>query len=295
MEIISFDPERQRSEKSFIHRYSLPCVSLRDGIDSAHTIVVFDNQMAVIEADGTVCDFLGPGRYPVSAEFFPLLAEASRKSGLDVSVDLFFLQTDISWSMYFGTSNGPMYIIDPVCLVEYRLYLFGRFTLVPADLPVFFQKVRENGSCDAAAVERALTSCLNMINVRLKQNVARTIKEQGISVQALSYPLLSRYIRTTIEDDVKEYGLSVDFFYLDTLRVDNRDMARCLKVLGEYSSSGPFLEHYSLGIVRQPVRSLAFQSQPDSIACSNCGIVISATCRFCPNCGKPVSPDDGKA
>lgn len=201
MEIISFDPERQGSEKSFIHRYSLPCVSLRDGIDSAHTIVVFDNQMAVIEADGTVCDFLGPGRYPVSAEFFPLLAEASRKSGLDVSVDLFFLQTDISWSMYFGTSNGPMYIIDPVCLVEYRLYLFGRFTLVPADLPVFFQKVRENGSCDAAAVERALTSCLNMINVRLKQNVARTIKEQGISVQALSYPLLSRYIRTTIEDD----------------------------------------------------------------------------------------------
>lgn len=284
------------------------------GIGRFSQLDVRKKQYAVVVKDGKVYDCLSMGKYPMTLESFPELAKAFPHPAEGfVSVDIFFLNATIQWSLYFGTSNGPVRVVDPVCFVEYRLYLFGRLVLVPDDIHMFFQNILSfDTSRQPYGVENVLSACRNQINARLKMNISKAINNHKMSVLSLSYPFLAGYVRQMVEQDLVPYGLAIDAFYLDTLRIDDEDLARCLVALQQLSRDN-VVEKFPIGVVKRtgssgvPVydahtrvfmRSATRTGSSGVSAydahigiCQFCHSEIPALARFCPNCGQLVSKD----
>lgn len=284
--------QSDKSEKWFFCHHPVPVListaasEKKNPTGSESRIVVGANQHAILVKDNVIYDCLPMGRYPLSIELFPEFAKAFPQG--DSNVDVYFINMDIQWSLYFGTSNGPMHVVDPVCYVEYRLYLFGRLVLVPEDLRAFFQKIMELGSFkDTYGAEKVLDVCRNLINARLKKNVNRVINEHMMSVLNLSYPVLTHCVRQTVEEDLKPYGLSLDSFYLDTMRINDEDMSRCLKALQQMSMEN-IVDSFPVGVV-QRTKMATPRMQPSNTKCRFCNSEIPALARFCPNCGQLAS------
>jgi membrane protease subunit (stomatin/prohibitin family) len=293
--IISY-AQRDGSDQRFIWRYpvSVPVATgaagTTGGACRSLQLDVGQKLYAVLVKDGVAYDCLPMGKYPMVRERFPELAKAVPSFGEEpVFVDVFFLNTEVQWSLYFGTSNGPMHVLDPVCFVEYRLYLFGRLVLVPDDIRMFFQQVLSLGAVrESFSEEKLLNVCRTMINTRLEKNIGNIIKPYNLSILTLSYPLLSRHVRQTVEHDLKLYGLGVDAFYLDTLRVNDEDMSRCLKALQQLSMEN-VVEKYPVGIVKRTRIDNPSAQSLRTAECRFCHAAIPEVARFCPNCGQLVS------
>lgn len=259
----------------------------RSGSEKRPPVICVDPGFcAMLVMSDTVYDCLPSGRHILSLDTLPVLA-TSVDDETSLAVDIYFINTNVQWSLYFGTSNGAIHIIDPICFVEYRLYLFGRLMLTLGDVQRFFQAlISQVGLESSYNSEKMMDSCRKLINAKLKTYVGRTIEEHKMSVLGLSYPIVLDSLRQSINKDLSLYGLSISSFHLDTLRTNDEDLRYCMKVMQQLSIKN-ITDEYHVGVV-QRFNAPTLQSHPSrrSVGCRFCGAEVPSEAHFCPNCGQ---------
>ena len=237
-------------------------------------VFVKKGQTAVLGVDGRMCVHLSPGVYPLSQEAIPELSGAVPADSTAFPVEIYFLNEKASLSMYFGTSNRPAVIVDPVCQERYRLQVFGRFSL---SLSLSLSQLSTSLLERLSDFDAVLDHCRKLINQNLSAYVQWTVDECNMDVSVFSSAVLTSRIRHYFGDALAQYGLTLTTFLLDTIWINDDDLVHCMDILHLLA------EQNTIG---EKVKTLISQDTRCRF-CMSCGKELPPEALFCPYCGVP--------
>ena len=169
-------------------------------------LVVRPGQAAVFVNEGQVADEFGPGTYTLQTQNLPILSTLRGwKYGFNspFKAEVYFFNTRVFTNLKWGTSN-PIIVRDPE-LGPVRIGAYGAYTLQIAQPSVLLSKLI---STDGLFQVDEITEQLRAF---LVSRFAAWLGGSQISIFdfAAHYPSMGDQIRTALQPDFEQYGLSV--------------------------------------------------------------------------------------
>lgn len=237
-------------------------------------LIVSENQEAIFFNDGQALDLFGPGRYTLKTQNVPLLSRALKlvtggRSPFHCKV--FFINKSDELAIKWGT-DSKVQVIDPESDLPVSLGASGEMTVRVADSrKMLIRLVGTDEDFTQAEMQKFFRG---MIVMKVKSVLAQLISGGEVSVFEIDekLELLSEKIRDQLQNDFREYGLSLEKFIVT--KVVREDKALYCENCGAKLADGAQFCEACGAPVAGPLEK-----------CSKCGFVFVRPGNYCPKCG----------
>ncbi len=310
------------SSNTIVYKYEMK----NDYVSKGSVLTVRDSQVAIFAHKGKMADVFLPGYYKLDTESVPVLTTLmSWKYGFEnpFRSDIYFVNTRQFTGCKWGTAN-PIIIRD----ADYgavRVRGYGTYAFRVKDAFVFMQEL--SGTHSSFRTED-ITSYIKSIVVSA---ISDAIGESGIPILDMAGNLLElgAAVRTAMQPTFEKLGLELTNFVFENFSLPkeleealdkntslgmmrgNMDVytrmaqADALKeaaknpgMAGATMGAGLGFGMGSMfGDMMRRDASEASSAPAAGATCPSCGAKVSASAKFCPDCGKPlgnVCPRCGK-
>ncbi len=291
-------------------------------------LIVSESQEALMLKEGQAVGPFTAGRHVLSSDNFPILNSLLKipfgKS--PYTAEVWFVQKSFKLNIKWGTTS-PIQLEDPRYHVMLPVRAFGQYGITVEDTSRFLIKLV--GTLPAFT-EKTLTEYFKGIIVtRVKDLIAKYLVEKKISIFHISANLneISSVIQEQVADEIREYGLKVVNFNINSISTDDSDPVvkklkdalatraemeivgfnyqqmrsfDTLETAAGNSGSGGGVMNAGIGmgmgmgmgvpmgnVVGNMSQSLQTQSSKN---CPHCQRAIARDVAFCPYCGKSTTP-----
>ncbi len=284
-------------------------------------LTVRESQAAVFVNEGQIADVFGPGRYTLTTQNMPLLTTLkSWKYGFEspFKAEVYFINTKQFTDQKWGTMNPIMMRDKEFGMLRLRAY--GIYSFKVDDPATFLKQVfGTNGRYDV----QSITGQLKRSIVSGVSDMIAEFDKPALDL-AMYYDELSDAAKAKIQERFAQFGLKAMTFYIENISLPEEvekvlDQRTSMGVLGDM---GKFTQYQAAQAIRDAAQNEggglagagvglgagaalgnAFanamnsqnhaQSTP-TIACPSCGAQARQGAKFCPECGKPMTPPKKK-
>lgn len=313
------------SKNSIVYKYPLPKNGKE--VNQKSKLIVKEGQNAIFVHKGQLCDVFGPGTYDLNTGIFPILSKlAGWKYGFQTPIELqiYFVNTRQFTGNKWGTAN-PIIMRDPEFGVV-RVQGFGSYSFKVDDPSVFLRELLGTLSSFVTSditdwlrtmVVSALTDVIgeskvsvldlagntNEFNQIVSANIQEKFNEIGLKLVNLFIENMS--VPEAVEKAIDErsklgvLGDKTDVMMKVAAAEAMKDAAKNQGVGGAFVGAGMGIGA-GAGIGAAFANAFNSANQPQQQTeksqtqaggkkkCPKCGAEISATAKFCPECGEKL-------
>ena len=289
-------------------------------------LIVRETQSAVFFRDGKALDVFGPGRHILSTQNLPLLTKLlSLPYGFKspFQAEVVFVDRKVFTNLKWGTEQPILYRDKELGMV--RLRSFGIYSVRITDPYLFVNTVV--GTQGIYTTEELQNFYRSIILSRYTDVLGEGI--ESIFDLPKLYDELSGVAKSRIMEDFKKYGIELVDFYISSITlpeevqkvIDERTGMNAIGNMNQYlqyktaramedaaknpTPGGTAAAGAGLGMgmgmgmiipgmMQQAMNANNQQKQQVMIKCPNCGAIIPADSKFCPNCGYKLVHNEPK-
>ena len=301
--------------------YKLPLKKGGNEINHKSKLIVRESQTAVFVYKVQVCDVFTPGTYELNTDIFPIISKlAGWKYGFEspIKVDVYFINTKQFTANKWGTSN-PILMRDPE-FGAIRIKGFGSYAFKVDNASIF---LKELFGTNSSFQTQDITDWLKTM---LLSALADALAESNISALDLASNTLefNQTVKESIQHKFQEIGLLLTNLFIENMSVPEEvekaiDERSKLGILGDKTdvmikiaaaesmrsasknqgTGGAFMGAgvgIGAGVGVGSIFADAFkgatekQAQPQKATkiCPTCKATVSATAKFCEECGSKI-------
>ena len=207
-------------------------------------LIVHESQEALFFRDGQALDLFGAGRYTLATQNLPALETLYKLPTNSDEVfhsEVYFINKTTQMGIKWGT-DSKVRLFDPASGISLEIGAYGEFNLCVENSRKFLLKVVGTaGSFTQTDVmgEKAYTTksatahFRSLIVSKVKANLARSIKENGINILEVDERTdeIAEILRIRINEVLEEYGLVMPQFYITaiSLPMDDPDVVKMIR------------------------------------------------------------------
>lgn len=198
------------SQDTLLYRFPVYNQEIKNGAQ----LIVRESQAAVFVFEGQAADTFGPGRYTIDGGNTPILSKLGAwKHGFNspMKSEVYFVNTKQFTDMKWGTANPIMLRDNDFGIV--RLRAFGAYNMRVSDPQTF---IKEVAGTNAHFQTEDIDTQLKRAIVSEFSDALGELKIPALDLAA-QYKELGEAIRTKINEDFKDYGLTVTKFYVENI------------------------------------------------------------------------------
>ena len=316
LSVVKFDGLKSRDW--FIYKY--PSESLVLG----SKLIVQEGQVGIFVKGGTICDVFYPGTYTLNTDNLPILKGLINLpfgGKTPFSAEVYFINMTIKLDINWGTTD-PIQLIDPKYYVKLRIRAFGQMGLRVLDCTTLFKElIGGMQQADMVKFDKVKDYFRGFLVIKAKSAIADAIITNKISALEISTKLetLSQKVKEEISSKFEKYGFKVSNFYIQSINFPDEDFEKINNILeekaafeimgdGRYTTKRSFDVYegaannssgvagafaaggIGLGAAMNMGSSMGqtvgnpLQNE-DTKDCPSCQATISASAKFCPECG----------
>ena len=208
-EIIKYEGDNS----TFIWKH--PC----EDFNTTTQLIVHESQEAIFFMNGQALDLFGPGRYTLETQNLPLLKKfinISTGGETPFHCEVYFINKTEQMAIKWGTDSKVQYV-DPTYKFPLSIGASGEMTLSVEDSRKLLVKL--------VGTERVLdrnqltTFFRAFLMTRVKTYIAQEMKASSINIFEIdeSLEVFSKEIQTRLLGDFKEYGVTLNRFFVTTI------------------------------------------------------------------------------
>ncbi len=198
-------------------------------------LIVHESQEALFFRDGQALDLFPAGRYTLATQNLPALEELYRLPTNADTVfhsEVYFINKTVQMGIKWGT-DSKVRLFDPATGIYVEIGACGQFSLKVSDsrklviklvgtTGIFSQADVIDGNYE---VTPTIAKFKAMIMTKVKSDLARIIKENHINILEVDENLdvISKGLRTGINEMLEEYGLEMPEFFVTTIMTPDDD------------------------------------------------------------------------
>ncbi|MCE1245636.1 MAG: SPFH domain-containing protein [Firmicutes bacterium] len=180
-------------------------------------LIVQETQAAVFFKDGKALDVFGPGRYTLSTQNIPFLAQLVEKFTQDqktpFQAQVYFVNTKVFQDMKWGTPQ-PIDLQDPD-LGWVSLRVFGTYTIKVIDPQLFVNTlVGTEGMFSTAEIQKFLKG-----SIRSNFSTMITTRFQSYGTIRKETNKFNAEMKFKVKEDFEKYGIEVRDFFIQDISV----------------------------------------------------------------------------
>lgn len=295
-----------------------------DSLELGSQLIVQEGQIAIFVKNGTVCDVFNPGTYTLRTENLPILKGIINLpfgGKTPFSAEVYFINMTVKLDINWGTID-PIQLIDPKYYVKLRVRAFGQMGLRILDSVTLFKElIGGMQRADIVKFDKVKEYYRGILVIKVKSAIADAIITNGISALEISTKLesLSEKVREQILGEFQKYGFNVANFYIQSINFPDEDFDKINKILedkaafeimgeGRYTTKRSFDVYegaannsngvagafaaggIGLGAAVNMSTSMNRIMEPgiqkdEKKECPSCHALITASSKFCPECG----------
>lgn len=281
-------------------------------------VVVEADEKAVFFKDGKVVGTLDPGKYRIDGAAIPflnLIIDAATGGNFMIS-ELYFVSTREIPDLPFGGSIDN--VLDPATKLAVGIRVYGTYSMKVIDPSALIvklvgtQNLESNEQITEWVKEQILKDFRDLVTEKV---VKGELPVLGIAAQTEE---LEKLAISGSAEHLKDYGIEVGKFGNFTISLRDEDeamlksfmrdkayasqpglaetavklgMAQGLKQGGEGTGAAAAGVGAGIGVgMGMAMAKEIMQGKSTTSNCPDCGHVLEAGARFCPNCGKNLSP-----
>ncbi len=198
-------------------------------------LIVHESQEALFFRDGKALDLFGSGRYTLATQNLPLLENLYKlPTNADevFHTEVYFINMTTQMGIKWGT-DSKVRLFDPASGLHAEIGASGNFNIRVADSRRLVLKLvgtanelnqGEMVGVDGFGTQLIVGKFRALIMNKVKSNLARAIKEQGINILEIDEYIdnLSESLKNIINVTLEEYGLVMpEFFITNVLTPDD--------------------------------------------------------------------------
>jgi membrane protease subunit (stomatin/prohibitin family) len=198
------------SQDTLLYRFPVYNQEIKNGAQ----LIVRESQAAVFVFEGQAADTFGPGRYTIDGGNTPILSKLGAwKHGFNspMKSEVYFVNTKQFTDMKWGTANPIMLRDNDFGIV--RLRAFGAYSMRVSDPQTF---IKEVAGTNAHFQTEDIDTQLKRAIVSEFSDALGEMKIPALDLAA-QYKELGEAIRGKINEDFKDYGLTVTKFYVENI------------------------------------------------------------------------------
>ncbi|MCD8157983.1 MAG: SPFH domain-containing protein [Clostridiales bacterium] len=240
-----------------------------------------------------------------------------------ISAEIYFVNTTTMLEINWGTSD-PIQLIDPKYYVKLRVRAFGQIGVKVLDAPMLFRElIGGMPQSDIVKISKIREYFRGLLVMKVKTAIADAIITNGISALEISAHMerISAKVKEQIVEEFSRYGFYIANFYIQSINFPDEDFAKINKILedkaafeimgeqryaakrsfdiyegaatnkngvaGAFAAGGVGLGA-AMGMgsaMSQQVGNPAAANPGKGKECPNCHKSVSASMKFCPECG----------
>lgn len=198
-------------------------------------LIVHESQEAVFFCDGRALDLFGAGRYTLTTQNLPGLQELYKfptNADTIFHSEAYFINQTVQMGIKWGTDSKVRFL-EPRTGLPIELGACGQFNLKVSDSrKLLIKLVGTAGEFTQSDVidgnygtKPTIAKFKAMIMTKVKSNLARTIKENGINILEIDEHLdvLSEKMCNCINENLADYGLTMPEFFITTIMTPDDD------------------------------------------------------------------------
>ena len=208
-EIIKYEGDNN----TFIWKH--PC----EDFNTTTQLIVHESQEAIFFMNGQALDLFGPGRYTLETQNIPLLNKfinISTGGETPFHCEVYFINKTEQMAIKWGTDSKVQYV-DPIYKFPLSIGASGEMALSVEDSRKLLVKL--------VGTERVLdrnqltTFFRAFLMTRVKTYIAQEMKASAINIFEIdeSLEVFSKEIQTRLLGDFKEYGVTLNRFFVTTI------------------------------------------------------------------------------
>lgn len=208
-EIIKYEGDNS----TFIWKH--PC----EDFNTTTQLIVHESQEAIFFMNGQALDLFGPGRYTLETQNIPLLnkfTNISTGGERPFHCEVYFINKTEQMAIKWGTDSKVQYV-DPTYKFPLSIGASGEMALSVEDSRKLLVKL--------VGTERVLdrnqltTFFRAFLMTRVKTYIAQEMKASAINIFEIdeSLEVFSKEIQTRLLGDFKEYGVTLNRFFVTTI------------------------------------------------------------------------------
>ncbi len=198
------------SQDTLLYRFPVYNQEIKNGAQ----LIVRESQTAVFVFEGQAADVFTPGRYTIDGGNTPILSKLGAwKYGFNspMKSEVYFVNTKQFTDMKWGTANPIMLRDNDFGIV--RLRAFGAYSMRVSDPQTF---IKEVAGTNAHFQTEDIDAQLKRAIVSEFSDALGEMKIPALDLAA-QYKEIGEQIRAKINEDFKDYGLTVTKFYVENI------------------------------------------------------------------------------
>lgn len=303
------------STNTLVYRFPVRDQEIKNGAQ----LIVRESQAAVFVHEGQIADLFPPGRYTIDGGNTPILSKLGAwKYGFNspFKSEVYFVNTKQFTDLKWGTPNPIMMRDADFGMV--RLRAFGIYSMRVGDPKAF---IKEIAGTNAHFVTEDIEGQLKRTLVGGFSDALGESKIAALDL-ASNYDELSKFTRTKLNEDFKEFGLELTKFVIENISLpqeveaamDKRTSMGVIGDVGRYAQfqaadamrdaaqnqgggagtgaglgAGFAIGNAMAGAMTDAMKgSQGSQGGAAKVACPKCGSQNSAASKFCNDCGAKI-------
>ena len=287
-------------------------------------LIVRESQQAIFVHKGQIADIFTPGTYDLETDIYPILSKlAGWRYGFKtpITVDIYFVNTKQFTDNKWGTSN-PIIIKDPA-FGPVRVKGYGSYAFKVDDAGVFLKELfGTNSSFETDDI-------VGWLKTMVVSAMTDAVGESRLSVMDLAGNTMefNQIIKLKIQEKFNEIGLKLTNLFVENMSVpaevekaidertkygvlgDSTDTmmkvaaAEAMKDAAKNQGTGGAFMGMGIGagagleigkmfagaVANNNNNNTNAQKTTNGATCPKCGASVSATSKFCPECGEKLN------
>ena len=278
-------------------------------------LTVRESQIALFMNEGKIADVFNPGRYYLNTKNLPILTKLlSWKYDFEspFKAEVYFINTKQFVNQKWGTSNPIMMEDSEFGIIRLRCH--GVFSFRVTDAKRLFLEL--SGTSQSYTTDKVYSHLRSMI----VSCVSDTLGESKISALNLAsnYEKLSILAKNKLEPNFQKFGISLASLFIENISlpeevekyIDKKTSMKIIDDMHQYTqfqtaeaikdaANNPSGGTAAIGLgfaagavlgkeIMKNMETANQSNQKNEIECKNCKTSISATAKFCPECGNPI-------
>ena len=201
-------------------------------------LIVHESQEAIFFRDGQALDTFGPGRHTLETQNIPLL-----KKIINIPTDgktpfhceVYFINKAAALDVKWGTTS-KFEVLDPKFFVQLNVGASGAMEFKIKDSRKFLIKLV--GTQKVINTTNVVEYFKEKIVMKVKANLSKVMSEVSYVVVNQHLEEISEALKTKLDEEMDEYGITVMNFYLSTVYISDEEKAKVQEVLNKKMEQG---------------------------------------------------------